>query len=205
MNEGSNGLLISSNIIESASSGTRIDVIHLLERQKLQPPANAYLIEENRYGIAYATKRQFPYLITYGLFDCRAIGFYKPTEKKGLLAHLSVTRDLSEAIERIIEEFGGDISDSDAFLISGRNELLIDTVVTDNEGFVYPAYSRISKELLKHRPRRLLLDSDSYVRNRSIALDLRTGQLSEIDMTQKWEWEKNDRSLNKKLEINLAE
>ena len=166
-----------------------------LTNEKIEEPLNAYRVESTRYGIAQFTP-ECPYIATFGVASCKVIAFYNPTEKKGLIAHVSVARNTDAVVERLVSDFGG-IQSSDCYIVGGTNQ-------ARNIGGTHqwPTTEELSERLQKFHPGSLSIDGGVQDWGpRGVALNLGTGELKEVDGSRGWTWSKeHDTSVNKLLE-----
>lgn len=183
------------------SVSTRISNVDLTQ-DPIKEPLNAYGIEESCFGVAQYSPKM-PYIITSGLYSCKAIVFYNHDSQKGLLCHLSAVRDLKKLIQDMIDHFGEDFSKTEVHVIRG--------VSSGTQGLYSPTIEEIISEISKNQPRELFVANEKMdemknmdrawktgeLRKRSIALNLETGEVSEIDKNYGWTWSnEHDTSIN---------
>lgn len=160
-----------------------------LTENKIKEPLNSHRVGENRYDIAtYSQER--PYLITYGLSACKALVFYNSTEKKGFIAHISVTGNLKDVIDRFIADLGN-LTDADCYVVNGGRQA---------EGGQWPEVESLIVELSRYQPKSLSINRSGVDKPRGVALNLENGELSEIDNSSGWTWsDSQDVTINKRI------
>lgn len=168
-----------------------------LSVDKIAEPLNAYRVNEGRYAIA-AFSREKPYLITYGLLTCKGIIFYNQATKKGLVCHLSTVRDLSKTIASLVTDFGENPAVSDVFVVESTS-----AKKTMSGNHYWPSTGQLALGLKKIGFRKIFVDANQagIKTPRGISLNLETGDVREIDNSNRWTWSKQqDTSTNRYID-----
>lgn len=154
-------------------------------------PRSAFRVNSDHFGIAEydpdaPDKR---YFITLGVSGCKALGFGLPLEdeegRRVLLAHISTLNiSPSELVEFLAEEFGKElIQDADAYLVMGRQESM---------GTQWPTFDALKRELLRLKPKRLIIEDQRSEKPRGVGIDLLSGEMvgltTENPKAPGWGW-----------------
>ena len=170
-----------------------------LAQDQIEAPSNAFVILEGRFGVAsYSEER--PSLLTRDLITCKMISFYRPEVKKGLLAHLYRIPEgsLGIVIGGLVTAFNEDLTGSDVHIVVGSDpEDSIRDGYESHQRFA-PSWEQIADEILKHQPRRVLVDAEyrGSRYDRCVALFLGNGEVKEVDRKVGRYFESQDYSLS---------
>ena len=172
-----------------------------LSQDKIPEPLNAYRVNEGRYGVASFSPER-PYLITYGLSACKAVVVYDAKVHKGLIAHLSVVKDLGKVVKGLLSEFQDSLDEVSVCIVVGANEGTTDSASFGRrERYFWPPIERVVDNIALYHPKTIFIDAKSNPHPRGISLNLETGEIREIDNSKGWTWSnQQDTSLNRKID-----
>lgn len=172
-----------------------------LSQDRVPEPLNAYRVGEGRYGmVSFSPER--PYLITYGLSACKALVIYDSKGRKGLIAHLSTVKDLDGVINGLFSEFQADLDQVVVSVVVGSSE---DRGGAANLGTQEQRYwtslEQLVNAIVVHHPKTIQIDGKYNTHPRGIALNLKTGEVKEIDNSKGWTWSNQQvTSINRRID-----
>lgn len=161
-----------------------------LSSDMVAEPLNAYRVAENQFAVT-TYPAQLPYMVTYGISVCKGIVIYSPEEQRGLVGHLAMAPDRKKSLGKIAAGFDSTLAGTDILLIESMQ----------SSGDAWPSLESLQDYFMSHNPRTLTIDTNhSGIHPRGISLDLRSGQIREIDGSNGWTWsEDQDTSLNQRI------
>lgn len=120
-----------------------------------------------------------PFMATMGLYICKAVSIYEPTQRRGLLAHVAFTPNVQQDISGLLDFFGDGVEASDVQIVKTQQD----------RSPCWPTTETIAELIAERNPRNISVDinpNEHLVR--SIALDLADGKLYEIDPHNPDQW-----------------
>lgn len=174
--------------------------------ETMAAPEDSFEVKENTFAVASAADgRRFLY--TSGLYDCKSIIAYSSSTQKATMAHLSCTEDPEGAIAKILQASSIPTPDMRVTIVTGSrydktNDS--DAPAWGDEDLIYPSLRRIQIALEAQGVRNIATDiAEDPAKPRSVALDLTTGRIHEVDDSKIIDWSKLDDSRNQVIEPRL--
>lgn len=166
-----------------------------LGAETMLEPVNSHRVNEGQFAVVEYTP-EIPFVVTYGLYVCTAIVIANSERQRGLVAHLSVTRNLPLSLGALVDAYGEDVRESSVTIV--RTNDAPDRIVQ------WPKLSPIVDYFSGLNPGQLTVDDNPLDHGiRGIALDLSDGEVRELtglNGRTKWSWSKlQDTSLNQPI------
>lgn len=158
-----------------------------LSQNKVDQPFQGRCVREMHFTVASCSP-DTRFLVVDGLVSCKAIAFYNPTDKRGLIGHVSYTRSVEWSVQRLIQNFGEGFPESTCFVACGNHQ-------ADDPH--WPTLDSLAQEIGGNNPKRLVLYPNIGTMPSGFRLDLETGKFEELNLKHEFEdahglsqWEK---------------